>query len=204
LIRPHLVSIRREPFKCGNAIPVEPEASIAEVPSPPIVIVTELWLSPDDDLSDRYGDLKAWLRACHAGGTAVYSACSGAILLAASGLLDGREATSHWGYQDLFRRAFPMVRFNPAPALCIADPGGRIVTAGGASSWHDLALHVIARHASPGEALEIAKVYLMKWHAAGQLPYATLVRRIDHADSVVRRAETWLARHYAGPDPVSG
>lgn len=203
-IRPRLVSIQREPFKCGNAIPVEPEASIAEVPAPPIVIVTELWLAPDDDLSDRYDDLKAWLRTCYAGGAAIYSACSGAILLAASGLLDGREATSHWGYQDLFHRAFPRVRFNPAPPLCVADRTGRIVTAGGASSWHDLALHVISRHASPGDALQIAKVYLMKWHSEGQLPYATLVRRVDHADSVVRRAEAWLGQHYTKPDPVSG
>lgn len=204
LIRPRMVSIRREPFRCGNAIPVEPEAAIAEVTKPLVVIVTELWLSPNDDLSDRYDDLKAWLRACHDKGAAIYSACTGAVLLAASGLLDGREATSHWGYQDLFRRAFPAVRFNPAPALCIADRSGRIVTAGGTSSWHDLALHVIARHAGPGEALQIAKVYLMKWHAAGQLPYNTLVRRLDHADSVVRRAEAWLAQHYTEPDPVSG
>jgi transcriptional regulator GlxA family with amidase domain len=114
LIRPRLVSIRREAFKCGNAIPVEPEATIAEVRSPSIVIVKELWLSPDDDLSDRYDDLKAWLRACHAGGATIYSACSGAILLAASGLLNGREATSHWGYQDLFRRAFPARPANTA------------------------------------------------------------------------------------------
>lgn len=204
LIRPRLVSTRREPFRCGNGIPVEPDAAIDQVHAPTVIIVTELWLSPDDDLSDRYDGLKTWLRACHDAGAAIYSACTGAILLAASGLLDGREATSHWGYQDLFRRAFPAVRFNPAPALCIADRTGRIVTAGGTSSWHDLALHVIARHASPGEALQIAKVYLMKWHGEGQLPYATLVRRLDHADSVVRRAETWLARHCAEPDPVSG
>lgn len=204
LIRPRLISIGHKPFRCGNAIPVEPAASIAEISSPPIVIVTELWLAPDDDLSDRYDEMKAWLRACHRSGSVIYSACSGAVLLAASGLLDGREATSHWGYQDLFHRAFPAVRFNPAPSLCIADRSSRIVTAGGASSWHDLALHVIARHASPGEALQIAKVYLMKWHNEGQLPYATLVRPVDHADSVVRRAETWLERHYADPDPVAG
>jgi transcriptional regulator GlxA family with amidase domain len=204
LIRPRLISIRRAPFRCGNGIPVEPEASIDEVRAPPIIIVPEIWLAPDDDLSDRYDDLKAWLRDCYTRGSLIYAACSGAILLAAAGLLDGREATSHWGYQDLFRRAFPAVRFNPAPTLCVSDRTGRIVTAGGTSSWHDLALHVIARHASPGEALQIAKVYLMKWHAEGQLPYATLVRRVDHADSVVRRAEEWLAEHYREPDPVTG
>lgn len=204
LIRPRLVSTTRKPFRCGNGIPVEPEAAIADIGSPPIVIVPELWLAPDDDLSDRYDDLKAWLRAAHAGGSILYSACSGAILLAASGLLDGREATSHWGYEHLFRRAFPAVRFRPAPSLCVADPSGRIVTAGGTSSWHDLALHIIARHASPGEALAIAKVYLMKWHTEGQLPFAPLVKRVAHADSVVRAAENWLARHLAENDPVAG
>ncbi len=78
------------------------------------------------------------------------------------------------------------------------------MTAGGTSSWHDLAIHIIARHASPGEALRIAQVYLLKWHAEGQLPYASLVRRQPHADSVVRVAESWLAEHFAKPDPVAG
>lgn len=204
LIRPRLVSTDRAPFSCGHGVPVRPELAIAEVERAEIVIVPELWLAPDDSLSGRHDDLKVWLRDRHAGGATIYSACSGSVLLAASGLLDGREATSHWGYQDLFRRAFPAVRFDPAPTLCVGDPTGRIVTAGGASSWHDLAIHIIARHASPGEALQIAKVYLMKWHAEGQLPYATLVRRTPHADSVVRRAEAWLADHFAEPDPVAG
>jgi transcriptional regulator GlxA family with amidase domain len=196
LIRPRLVSLRSEPFTCGNGIPVMPEQSISEVASPEIVILPELWLAPDDDLSDRYDELKAWLRACHDGGAILYSACSGSVLLAASGLLDGLRATSHWGYADLFQRAFPRVRFDPAPALCIGDASARIVTAGGTSSWHDLALHIISRHASPGEALRIAKVYLMKWHGEGQSPFRRLVRRHSHADSVVRAAEDWLAAHF--------
>lgn len=203
-LRPRLVSLTRVPFRCGNAIPVEPDLSIADVAAPAIVIVPELWLAPDDALAGRHDPVKDWLRACHTGGATIYSACSGSVLLAAAGLLDGRPATSHWGYADLFRRAFPAVRFDPAPALCLGDAGGRIVTAGGSSSWHDLALHIISRHVSPGEALKIAKVYLMKWHAEGQLPYAALVRRVPHADAVVRRAEAWLAEHHAGADPVAG
>jgi transcriptional regulator GlxA family with amidase domain len=84
-----------------------------------------------------------------------------------------------------------------------ADRTGRIVTAGGATSWHDLAIHIIARHCSPGEALRIAKVYLLKWHGEGQLPYASLVRRQPHADSVVRHAEDWLAQHFREPHAVA-
>jgi transcriptional regulator GlxA family with amidase domain len=76
------------------------------------------------------------------------------------------------------------------------------VTAGGTSSWHDLAIHIISRHCSPGEALRIAKVYLLKWHAEGQLPYASLKRIQLHADAAVRRAEKWLEEHFLDEDVV--
>jgi len=203
LIRPRIVSPARRPFRCGNGIPVRPEVTIDEAGRPAIVIVPELWLAPTDDMRDRYEPVKDWLRRCHKSGSVVYSACSGSVLLAAAGLLDGREATSHWGYEDLFRRSFPKVHFNAAPNLVIADRTGRIVTAGGTTSWHDLAIHVISRHCSPGEALRIAKVYLLKWHGEGQLPYASLIRRQPHADSVVRKAESWLAEHFRVPHAVA-
>jgi transcriptional regulator GlxA family with amidase domain len=78
------------------------------------------------------------------------------------------------------------------------------VTAGGTTSWHDLAIHIISHHCSPGEALRIAKVYLLKWHAEGQLPYTSLVRHQPHADSVVRHAEDWLAKRFREPHAVAG
>jgi transcriptional regulator GlxA family with amidase domain len=196
LIEPKIVSSSRESFRCGNGIPVSPDADLRQAAGAEIVIIPELWLAPTDDMSGRYAEAKEWIRQCYRKGGTIYTACSGSILLAATGLLDGREATSHWGYQDLFRRSFPAVRFHPEPNLVIADAGGRIVTAGGTTSWHDLALHIIARHCSPGEALRIAKVYLLKWHSEGQLPFASLVRCQPHADSVVRRVEDWLAEHF--------
>jgi transcriptional regulator GlxA family with amidase domain len=203
LIRPRIVGISREPFRCGNDIPVSPDVGIDEDPAAEIVILPELWLAPDDDMKGRYPELLEWIRRRHRAGSMIYSACSGAVLLAATGLLDGREATSHWGYQDLFRSRFPDVRFRPEPNLVFADRTGRIVTAGGTTSWHDLAIHIIARHCSPGEALRIAKVYLLKWHGEGQLPYASLVRRQPHADSVVRRVEDWLAQRFREPHAVA-
>jgi transcriptional regulator GlxA family with amidase domain len=77
-------------------------------------------------------------------------------VLAASGLLNGRAATSHWAYKELFRTRFAKVDFRPEAILCAADPSGRIVTAGGTTSWHDLAIHTISRHCSLGEALRVA------------------------------------------------
>jgi transcriptional regulator GlxA family with amidase domain len=203
-IQPRIVSTTTTRFACGNRIPVAPEVKLADDRGPGIVILPELWLAPDDDLAGRHEDVKQWIRLRYAEGATIYSACSGSVLLAATGLLDGREATSHWGYGDLFRRCYPRVRFRAEPNLVVADPSCRLVTAGGTSSWHDLAIHIIARHCSPGEALRIAKIYLLKWHGEGQLPYASLVRRLPHADAAVRRAEDWLAGHFAEATTVAG
>ena len=202
LFRVRIVSTRRKSFTCGNGIPVRPDCTVADDPGADIVILPELWLGPDEDMAGRYPALLDWIRARYAAGAMLYSACSGAVMLAATGLLDGCEATSHWGYQDLFRRHYPRVRFRPEPNLVFADPEGRIVTAGGTTSWHDLAIHIIARHASPGEALRIAKVYLLKWHGEGQLPYTALVRRQPHADAVVRSCEQWLEEYYKQADAL--
>jgi transcriptional regulator GlxA family with amidase domain len=200
LIRPRIVAPSMAPFQCGNGIPVVPQVAITDDPACDIVIVPELWLAPDQDLKGRYVEVTEWIRRRYRHGAVIYSACSGSILLAETGLLNGREATSHWGYEALFRRSYPEVRFRSESTLSFADPAGRIVTAGGTTSWHDLAIHIISRHCSPGEALRIAKVYLLKMHGEGQLPYASLVRRTPHADSVVRGCEQFLAQHFREPD----
>ena len=203
LFRVRIVSIESRPFTCGNGIPVHPDFDIATAPAASVVILPELWLGPDEPMHGRHPALVEWLRQRYRAGATLYSACSGSIMLAETGLLDGCPATSHWGYQDLFRTHYPKVRFDPAPNLVLADPAGRIVTAGGTTSWHDLALHIIARHASPGEAMRIAKVYLLKWHDEGDLPYAALVRRLPHGDAAVRRCEAWLQENFRDVEAVS-
>ncbi|MBL8541903.1 MAG: helix-turn-helix domain-containing protein [Betaproteobacteria bacterium] len=202
--RVRVASTSTRPFRCGNGIPVAPASSIRENPKADIVILPELWLGPDEHLAGRYPSLTRWIRARYEDGACIYSACSGSLMLAETGLLDGRDATSHWGYRDLFERRYPQIRFRPEPNLCFADAEGRIVTAGGTTSWHDLALHVISRHVSPGEAMRIAKVYLLKRHDEGQLPYAPLVRPRPHSDATTKACETWLSEHFRERNAVAG
>jgi len=202
LFRVRIVAASKKPFTCGNGIPVRPDCSIHDNLDTSIIILPEIWLGPDETIRGRHAALTEWIRQQYKNGASIYSACSGAIMLAETGLLDGCEATSHWGYQDMFSKQYPAVRFRPEPNLVFADLGGRIVTAGGTTSWHDLAVHIISRYSSPGEALRIAKVYLLKWHGEGQLPYAALVRRNPHADSVVRGCEEWLSKHYQETDAI--
>ena len=201
--RVRIVSPDGRLFTCGNGIPVNPDCAVTDDPTAAILILPELWLGPDETMTDRYPELIQWICRRHAEGSTIYSACSGAILLAETGLLDGCPATSHWGYQDLFRQRFPRVRFDPAPNLVYADPNGRIVTAGGTTSWHDLALHLIARHVGPNEALRIAKVYLLKWHDEGEQPYTALVRPLPHRDGIVRKIEAFLEEHFQDQDAIA-
>jgi transcriptional regulator GlxA family with amidase domain len=202
--RVRVVAASERPFTCGNGIPVSPDCSVASSPDADIIILPEMWLGPDEALDGRHAAIVRWIRDQYELGANVYSACSGAVMLAETGLLDGRTATSHWGYKDLFRQRYPQVDFDPAPNLCYADRAGRIVTAGGVTSWHDLALHIISRHANPGEALRIAKVYLLKWHDEGDLPYANLVSRLPHNDAIVQDCEDWLEEHYLDGDAIAG
>lgn len=196
LFNVRIVSLDTQPFECGHAIPVKPACSIADKLRADILILPEIWLGPHESIHGRYPALMDWIRQQYKQGTNIFSACSGSVLLAESGLLNRCEATSHWGYQSLFQEYYPEVHFRPEANLVFADPAGHIITAGGTTSWHDLALHIIARFAGTGEALHIAKVYLLKWHAEGQLPFTPLVRRTPHADAIVRRCEDWLKDHY--------
>ena len=69
LIKPRIVSLSRDQFRCGNGIPVCPDVSIDAVSRPDIVVVPELWLAPTDAMEDRYPTLKDWLRQCYANGS---------------------------------------------------------------------------------------------------------------------------------------
>ena len=203
LIKPAIVSNTKRPFRCGNGVPVSPDYGISDNPQAEIVIVPEVWLGPDEHLHGRYPKLMQWLRERYHSGAYVYSACSGSVLLAEAGLLDHLNATSHWAYENLFRTCYPKVRFRSEPNLVFADNAGRLATAGGTTSWHDLAIHIISKHCGPGEAMKIAKAYLLKWHDEGQSPYASLICANPHADSVVRSCEEWLADRFREPNCVS-
>lgn len=191
-----IVSTGTRAFRCGNGIPVSPSVSIRDNPPADIVIIPQLWFGPDEQLGARYRDVTAWIRQRYARGANIYSVCSGALLLAEAGLLDGREATSHWGYQQLFESRYPKVRFRAEPSICFSDAPGRLVTAGGSTSWHDLVLHIISRHVSPGEALHITQAFLLKPHEEGQLPYRPLVKPLPHPDAAIRDTELWLTKHF--------
>ena len=202
LIRPLLVARRTEPFDVGNGVNITAHASLADCPAVEIVCVPEINLPPGEPLADRYREEIRWLRQRYEQGVMLAAACSGAMLFAEAGLLDGQDATTHWAWCDVLREHFPRVQVHPQRALVVSGEGQRLIMAGGGTSWLDLALYLIARTVGVEAAMQVARLNLIDWHAIGQQPFACLARTRQVNDAVIARCQTWIAEHYQEPNPV--
>jgi transcriptional regulator GlxA family with amidase domain len=160
-------------------------------------------VTPGDSIAGLFGPEVEWLKRCHERGCLMASACSGALLLAEAGLLDGLEATIHWGYVRSLSDNYPKVRVNSARSLITEGAGHRIILAGGGTSWQDLALFLIAKFVGLKQAMEVARVYLVAWHEFGQTPFASLTSSRAPEDALVRRSQEWAADNYALRSPVA-
>jgi transcriptional regulator GlxA family with amidase domain len=197
-----IVSATGKPFRCFGNIPVEPRFATAELDDVDVAIVCDLYTAIDDPPRDRYPVETAWLRRLHAAGTLLASVCSGSLLLAESGLLDGRSCAGHWAYLDLFRTAYPNVGFDGSTLLDLSSEADGLITAGGVTAWQDLALHVIARLCGSEHAIRTAKVYLLAGHEDGQLPFAAISLPRRNGDAAIRRSLAWIDDNLAAPNPV--
>lgn len=201
--RPLVVSADGAPFVAANDVRVTPDAAFADCPRPDVAVVTDLMIPPGAPVDGLYDAEVAWLRAAWEGGATLASACSGALLLARTGLLDGCDATSHWAYCDLLARDYPRTRWHAERGLVVAGPGERILMAGSGVSWHMLVLALIARFASPEEAMQVARINLLDLQAASPLAYASLTRGPRAADPLVARCQLWAASNYRVESPVA-
>jgi transcriptional regulator GlxA family with amidase domain len=104
------------------------------------------------------------LRSAHARGTRIASVCSGAFLLAAAGLLDGRRATTHWLAASELARRYPRVQVEPA-VLYVDE--GQVLTSAGAAAGLDLCLHLVRRDWGAAVAAQTARLSVMPLERAG-------------------------------------
>jgi len=202
-MQPRIVAARAGSFDTPVGLPLVAQTALANVPAADVVVVTDLALGDVRDLRMRWIDERRWLAAQHAREALICSVCTGAVLLAETGLLDSLDATTHWSVTDLFRDRYPKVRLRCDLVVCDAGSHARVVTGGGAASWEDLVLYLIARYAGPDEAVRIARLFLLGDRGEGQLPYAMSLMRRAHADALVRRCEDWVAGHLREPNPVA-
>lgn len=203
LITPIIVARKAGSVEVCNGASVVATASLADCPPVEMICVPEVNLPPGTPLADRFSAEITWLRERFEAGATLATACSGALLLAEAGLLEGCEATTHWAWCEVLARDYSGIKVQRQRALVVAGEGGRLIMAGGGSTWLDLALYLIARLAGVETAMQVARLNLIDWHSIGQQPFARLARSRQVDDAVIARCQIWIADHYMKPAPVA-
>lgn len=197
-----IVGTTRGTVMLASGMPVETHHGVAEMMASDIIIVPSILLEDNRWETGRYPELVAWLRARHASGAILCSACSGLFLLAETGLFDGIEATVHWRYASAFREAFPQVPVHPDRVLVASGARQQFVSSGASMTWHDLVLYLIVRYVGATAAQTIARFFALQWHHDGLAPYIVFEGPRHHGDSVILGAQEWLATNFSVGSPV--
>ena len=137
------------------------------------------------------------LRTAHSRGVTVAGLCGGTFVLAASGLLDGRRATTHWLYTDKLARQFPQIDVDPS--VLYVDEGD-VLTSAGTAAGIDLCLHLLRRLSGADAANTVARRLVVAPHRAGgqaQFIDAPLPKVVD--DDRIARSQQWAVEHLDEP-----
>jgi transcriptional regulator GlxA family with amidase domain len=176
----HVLAAAGPDIRTMHGLRIDPEPGLKALKRADTLIVAP-WKDQHAEPSDEVLDA---IRAAHRRGARVMSFCTGAFVLAATGLLDGRPATTHWAHVEAFARRFPAVKVDPS-VLYVDD--GDILTAAGTASGIDLCLHVVRLDYGAEVANAVARRMVVPPHRdGGQSQYI----------------ETPIADAVSGHDPV--
>lgn len=166
--------------RCHDTAPDEPG-------EPAVLIVPGRLTGPAN--RDEAAPYARWLLDRHARGTTLASNCGGAFILAATGLLDGRPATTHWLFARDLQERFPEVQVD-SDRIVIED--GDLITAGGLMAWTDLGLRLVDRLLGPTVTIETAKFLLIDPAGREQRHYSSFAPRLTHGDEAILKVQHWL------------
>lgn len=141
-------------------------------------------------------DVLAWVNKQYEKGASLGSICTGAFLLAETGLLSEKVATTHWRYESLFRRRYPTVHLQ---AEKLVTHSGRFLCSGGANAYLDFALHWVELIYGARVAGECAKWLVLDRYRGSQTRYARFFPPRRHGDAKVLQVQNWLDSYFAQP-----
>jgi len=182
----------RDVLADGN-IRVQPDGAMAQVAQADVILVPAFPRMVESSAPAIHG-IVTWLIDGYRSGILIAATCTGAFLLAETGLLDGKKATTHWQFGKHFQRRFPRVHFQLHRIL--TEDSGLICT-GAATAVFNLGLHLIRRFGSEELAAVCAKAFLIDPHRTSQAPYAMFHSPKNHADRQVMKAQEWMETHFA-------
>jgi transcriptional regulator GlxA family with amidase domain len=187
-----LVGVEAATSVCGGRYTITTDALLTDVVKTDLVIIPAV----DGDLEQALENNRAflpWIVQQYQGGAEVASLCMGAFLLAATGLITGRQCTTHWAAANDFRRMFPEVE------LCedqlITDEHG-IYSSGGAFSYLNLVLYLIEKYASREMAVICAKVFQIDIERVSQSAFVVFNGQKGHEDEPIKKAQAYIEANY--------
>ncbi|MCY4191878.1 MAG: helix-turn-helix domain-containing protein [Rhodospirillaceae bacterium] len=176
----------------SGGVTLQPDMTIAEAESFDLIYVPAFCykgMNIFENMVSEQASLLCWLSECWQKGSVLSANCTGTFLLAETGLLNRRRATTAWWLERSFRRRFPRVDLD-ANALLAEDD--RLLTTGAMTAHLNMAIHLIGHHAGPHLAAICARTMLIDIGPNSQRPYQELLEHNLSVDPLVAKAQYWL------------
>jgi transcriptional regulator GlxA family with amidase domain len=186
-----VVTTNGAPFKCLNGLRMVPDGAMYEAEDADLIIVSSI-LDIERTLEVQ-SEVVDWLKDRYAGGCSIATICSGAFVLAETGLLDGKTATTHWAFADRFKRRYPRIHLKPE--RLITDEGD-LFCSGGYNAGVDLSLYLVEKYCGHEVALQSSKSMISEMGRTSQAPYAVFHHRKDHHDHQILAAQEWIEQNF--------
>ncbi|UTW48915.1 GlxA family transcriptional regulator [Bacterioplanoides sp. SCSIO 12839] len=181
------------PIQCINGLQLGAHLSFDEIHDVDAVIIPTIG-GPVEDVITHNPELLDLLQHAQQQGWTIAGNCTGNFLLAESGILNHKTATTHWGFKEQFQQRYPQIELKADQLITRSD---NIYCAGGGLAWFDLGLHIIERHMGFEAAIQTAKAFVIDYRRDTQLSYSLMRLAKPHKDDLVREAQTWLEQHYS-------
>jgi transcriptional regulator GlxA family with amidase domain len=187
-----MASIDGKPITSVYGISLVPNCGIEDVTQTDLVLIT----ASHSCLLERFASstpIVPWLSAVHEQGSYLAGVCSGVALLAETGLLDNRRATTHWGVAENYRQRYPKVRWQPEHFIT-EDRG--LFCGGGVYAAIDLSLYIVEKFCGHEIALECAKSLMVTPPRNLQSGYAMAPLSRPHGDEKIKHVEDQLQKRF--------
>ncbi len=186
------------PVLCDGPIHIKPQCALKDIRKTDLIFVPTTGISIDD-VVERNAPVVPFLHRWHKRGAAIASVCSGVGLVAETGMLDGRRATTHWGLAQRFREKYPKVKW--MPELMVTEDRG-FYCGGGVHAALDLTLYLVEKYCGHDVAMQSAKALLIETPRAWQSGFAILPLKTEHNDDAISNAQEWLHENFQRPFPL--
>lgn len=183
------------PITASGGVRLIPHAAMHTVPMADLLILPAFV----GDLRPRLREIEEvtrWIQDWYQAGGTIAAVCTGAFLLAETGLLDQKKATTNWLYARLFRKRYPHVLLDE-DAMFIQDD--RLYTSGASTAWLHLTMQIIEEVAGPEVSRHTGSVLLLDPNRDSQAPYRIPLPDKHHGDGAILRVQEWLDRHLGDP-----